>query len=260
MMTCPGCGCTISDPNALFCYGCGRKLDSDRNNNSGSQKYRHRTPLKVIKAEKHFGDKNIGITDTRGLLKLYEDTIEFEKQSVVEIISASNQINKETETFNIKDIVNCYSSQFAFLMTALVIEFCSGEVIKFVGYTKSKEILDWVRIINAKKKSLDIEKMVNDPIENYDRFSFVMPIKNMAVVDDHSIAVVGSVLKGSVMVGDMMSIINQSDENKGTFEVRSIAVNKRIAPSASEGDTDTALLIFCPPSYVRQGDKACVLP
>lgn len=257
--TCPDCGCTIGDPDAVFCYGCGKRLRAESQYDSGYQQSGYRTPLKVIKAEKHLGDKNIGIPEARGSLTIYEDALEFGKKSVIETVGASNQISKETEIFSIKEIANCYSSQFAFLVTALVIEFRSGEVIKFVGYTKTKEILDCVRIINAQMKSIDIEEKINDPIEDYNRFRFVMPINNIAVVNDRSIAVVGSVLKGSVTTGDMLSIINQDDENKGTFEVRSVAVNKRIAQSASVGDTDTALLIFCPPSYVKHGDKACVL-
>ena len=49
----------------------------------------------------------------------------------------------------------------------------------------------------------------------------------------------------------------ENDESKGSFVVKSLAVNKAIATRACAGDNDVALLLYCPPAFIKSGDKAC---
>lgn len=260
--TCPSCG-HMNDPASKFCVICGSVM------NTGTS-FGGDIPIKTFWVEKHLGDKKLGYSKASGNLKVYSDRVEFVKQlgnalagavfGVMGMIVASKKVkeNGDTETYHISDIKSCFFSQYAIAVPSMVIVLKSGDVIKFAGYTKSKDINECVSIINENMRAFSAVTNQNTTFDDYEQFSFAMPINNMAVVDEQSIAIIGSVAKGSVKAGDMLSIISKDNENKGTFEVRSVAVNKIIAPSANMGDIDTALLIFCPPAYVKQGDKACV--
>ncbi len=90
--------------------------------------------------------------------------------------------------------------------------------------------------------------------DKYPEYGFVMEISNFITVDEQYIAVIGSVVKGSASKGDTLYVMNRNGKCKGTFEIKSIAVNKTIADSASQGNIDTAFLCSFPHSLLKYGD------
>ena len=94
--------------------------------------------------------------------------------------------------------------------------------------------------------------------DNYAKFSIVMEINNFIRVDEQYVAVIGSVKKGSVTKGEVLNVVSRNGLDKGSFEVRSIAVNKAISDSAESGDEETALLCSFSPSMLKAGDIACI--
>ena len=98
---------------------------------------------------------------------------------------------------------------------------------------------------------------VPDAADKYSMYSFVMELSNFIRVDEQYIAVIGAVRKGSVANGAVLNVISKLGLNKGSFEVRSIAVNKAISDIACEGSEDTALLCSFSPSLLKAGDIVC---
>ena len=98
---------------------------------------------------------------------------------------------------------------------------------------------------------------VPDAADKYSMYSFVMELSNFIRVDEQYIAVIGAVRKGSVTNGAVLNVISKLGLNKGSFEVRSIAVNKAISDIACEGSEDTALLCSFSPSLLKAGDIVC---
>ena len=98
---------------------------------------------------------------------------------------------------------------------------------------------------------------VPDAADKYSMYSFVMELSNFIRVDEQYIAVIGAVRKGSVTNGAVLNVISKLGLNKGSFEVRSIAVNKVISDIACEGSEDTALLCSFSPSLLKAGDIVC---
>ena len=93
--------------------------------------------------------------------------------------------------------------------------------------------------------------------DNYAKYTFAMEITNFIRVDEQYIAVVGSVKKGTVTKGEVLNVVSRNGLEKGSFEVRSIAVNKAISESAAEGNEDAALLCSFSPSMLKAGDIVC---
>ena len=255
---CPRCGCQ-NDASAKFCEYCGYILQAQPvSQNAGA--------VKILWADKYIGDKKIGYSKASGHLRVYPDRLEFSRRmrmgtvfgAVGKLVTAKKANEKgEFEAYYFKDIESCFFSQYAIAVPSMVLVFKSGDVVKFASLSKSSEINECITYINeslSKYRGAAGSAMPDKDAQ----FSFVMPITNMAAVDDRAIAVVGYVSKGSVKTGSFVSIISESGENKGSFEVRSLAVNKKIAQTAVNGNSDVALLIFCPQSFISRGDKACI--
>ena len=95
--------------------------------------------------------------------------------------------------------------------------------------------------------------------DKYGRYSFVMEISGFIRVDEQYVAILGAVRKGNAEKGTVLNVISSNGLDKGSFEVKSIAVNKAISENAAAGDEDTAFLCVFSPSLIKAGDIACGL-
>lgn len=264
---CPFCGVSMmnqSSPGGFFCDNCGTKLLSGATFCTGCGKQfgfgvqtQQSGCLKCLDSIRFsVGKKMMAGIKNQGRLCIYPDKLDFSKQSL--FLNNQNAINAaQNESFSLplSNIRQCFYTTYTLGIPSMGIELKnSPDILYFYAVNKRAELMDAITIVHQYMEEAS-ETSVND--SNY---SFLMTINNCIPIDDIGSAVIGSVKKGSVKPGDKIRIVSDTDENKGTFEIRGIAVNKIKKEEAKAGDRDTALLIFCSPSYIKAKDKICVMP
>lgn len=253
---CGFCGLRADD-DALFCTGCGRPF-YDKDEDLAEK------PLKTVPmVDKYTGDRRTGITKKSGRLLIYGDRIEFHlraESSAGAVFGADNMTSERratrkgrVEIYNLNDIKSCIYSPYALQMPAMVLTLKSGAEYKFARMNKEAELNSAAAFISEMLSAGNSRSGG----KNRQLFKFEMPIKNIIPIEDYGTAIIGAVKRGKVSAGDTVYILGENDESKGSFVVKSLAVNKAIATRACAGDNDVALLLYCPPAFIKSGDKAC---
>ena len=248
-MQCPVCG-YINSVDALFCCYCGNSLPSF---NGNRQPVTEGDIIMVLdRINLTIGNRRIGGAKDCGLLKIYVDRLKFDRQ-YERMLGAFSMPAKQMQSieYYYTDIASCYYSVSRFNTPYMTVNMKTGEQLNFSCAGRQVEIADAVSYVNQAMNGVTPQAVVDDG------HAFVMTISNCIPIKEQQSAVVGSVVKGSVYIGMNVSVIGSDNEVKGTFEVRSLAVNKMIAQQAFEGNQDVALLLPCHASVVRFGDRIC---
>ena len=234
--TCPKCGHKLPVRSAKFCAFCGNPV--------GAADTQTGAPLFVGKAE---------FNKTEGEMRVFRNRIEYRPQFNKIFLILRNSIREEgTTVFDIRNIRLCYYQGHG-----MYLEMYTGEIVTF--FLKDLSNRDLINLLVTVDSLLDHRAAKKaDVTSMMDHYSFVMKIESCVEIKDMGTALVGSVKKGTVRKNAMVSVISEQNEDKGAFILREIAVKKVPADSASEGDTDVALLIFCPINYFNQGDCVCI--
>ena len=251
---CGFCG-QLADDDAMFCTGCGRPFYAPLKPTGDKP----RMVLTII--DKYAGNRQSGMSKTGGRLLIFADRIEFLPRigSVSGAADAQNGAAGKIEVYPFRNIESCVYSPYALQMPALELTFSDGGTLRFGRMNKEAEIRAAADCIarSLAPSPQSLQSGGTSPVRGGGMFSFVMPIANMVPIEDYGTAILGAVQTGAVKAGDTVFILGADSLSKGSFEVRSVAVNKAIAPQASAGDNDVALLLFCPPTVFKSGDKAC---
>ena len=257
------CFCGMrADEDAQFCIGCGKPFFNKENADLRDN------PLMTLPIiNKYMGDSRTGITQATGRILIFPDRLEFHRRIGSSVGASFGDAQKgrgdragAAEVFPIAEIASCVYSPYTLQMPAMVLTMKNGQAFKFGKADKEKELHKAIALINEKIQPSAPKKNSArraQPDRERDMFSFVMPISNFVAIEDYGTAIIGEVQTGSVAAGDTIYILGEDNASKGSFEVRSVAVNKKIAPRAFAGNDDVALLLFCPPTFIKSGDKAC---
>ena len=291
-MFCPNCGKELSN-NVKFCKFCGTKIlvtpktkqvfsgtDSsvhDANNSSD------RILQRIAFASRYRGVRNIGVPDSSGSLSFYEDRIEYKKKmgsgvggafgaaGMVVAAKKAGSRGLKVETYYLTDIGKCYYAKYGMIQPSIVLELKNGDVYMFACTQGSMLVNECIALVRTRLDSSEEETtgeneaatdwnsvFFGDRDEIDESYTFAMRVTAVNKIPQHGIAVSGSIKKGTVYPGMTLKVLGTDNTEKGAFEIKSIAVNKSVVPSASEEDKNAALLITsCPEGIIEAGDLLC---